>query len=99
VRRHKNGVTLRALIKGEPLNGTHVALTISAVKAGWEVLEHARLLENSDQWEFHFNFGNNEQMLYSLAKNRSEFWKHWSVVTGIPMPPGIEEKTRFHCAC
>lgn len=37
VRRHKNGATLRALIKGEPLNGAHVALTISAINS-WHIL-------------------------------------------------------------
>jgi uncharacterized protein (TIGR02996 family) len=66
---------------------------------GWEALEVAGLIENAAKWEFGFHLGNNEEMRYELAANKREFWKNWSVVTGITLPPGVEEKSYFSCSC
>lgn len=66
---------------------------------GWENLEKSRLIEDADQWEFTFSFGNHYDMCWAFADNCSDFWKHWSVLTGIPLPPGVVEKSRFRCAC
>jgi uncharacterized protein (TIGR02996 family) len=67
--------------------------------SGWETLEVAGLIESADQWEFHFGFANNIDMCEAMWGSASEFWKNWSVVTGIPLPPGVEEKSHFHCSC
>jgi uncharacterized protein (TIGR02996 family) len=48
---------------------------------------------------YEFSCGNNMEMCDALRDNCAEFWKNWSVVTGIPLPPGIEKKSEFSCAC
>jgi uncharacterized protein (TIGR02996 family) len=66
---------------------------------GWDVLEKARLIDGADHWEFELYFGNNYDMCWAVADNIQEFWKKWSVVTGIPLPPGVESKSTYRCAC
>jgi uncharacterized protein (TIGR02996 family) len=46
-----------------------------------------------------FSCGNNMTMCEALRANRREFWQNWSVVTGIPLPPDVEDKSSFGCAC
>ena len=46
-----------------------------------------------------FHCGNNMGMSYALQTNSREFWKNWSIVTGIPLPPDVENKSSFTCAC
>lgn len=43
--------------------------------------------------------GNNMGMSEALSANCAEFWKNWSIVTGIPLPPDVEENSSFSCAC
>lgn len=43
--------------------------------------------------------GNNMGMSDALGANCKEFWKNWSIVTGIPLPPDIEDNSYFSCAC
>jgi hypothetical protein len=31
--------------------------------------------------------------------NEREFWINWSIVTGIAIPPELEDSTYFSCAC
>jgi uncharacterized protein (TIGR02996 family) len=69
------------------------------LECGWEVLLRAQLVAAAETWEFDFFCGNNMDMTEALARNVHEFWKNWSIVTGIPLPPGIEEKSRFGCSC
>lgn len=54
--------------------------------------------ERTGEW-YGFSCANNMSMCDALRENSAEFWKNWSVVTGIPLPPGIEEKSGFGCAC
>lgn len=46
-----------------------------------------------------FYCGNNMTMCGALRGNSREFWKNWSVVTGIPLPPDAAGKSYFNCAC
>jgi uncharacterized protein (TIGR02996 family) len=41
----------------------------------------------------------NEGLCDALRANREEFWRNWSVVTGVPLPPGAESKSYFGCSC
>jgi uncharacterized protein (TIGR02996 family) len=56
-------------------------------------------IEKPDKEGFGVNCWNNMGMCDALRDNSREFWKNWSIVTGIPLPPDIEEKGYFHCAC
>lgn len=66
---------------------------------GWDALERSRLVNPSEEWEFDLLFGNHEQMRHAIAENVQDFWKNWSIVTGVPLPPGVAEKSRFYCSC
>jgi uncharacterized protein (TIGR02996 family) len=46
-----------------------------------------------------FSCATNETMCCALRSNSREFWKNWSVVTGVPLPPDAEERSSFSCAC
>jgi uncharacterized protein (TIGR02996 family) len=67
-----------------------------------ELLELGReAVEEADESGLGFYCGNNQTMCNALRAHSREFWKNWSVVTGIPLPPGAEDMsyTRFNCAC
>ena len=49
--------------------------------------------------ELGFSCGNNMGMSEALGENAGEFWKNWSIVTGIPVPPDAEDRSSFSCAC
>jgi uncharacterized protein (TIGR02996 family) len=53
---------------------------------------------NADEHGYGFSCGNNMTMCDALRVNRDEFWKNWSIVTGIPLPEG-ENNRGFSCAC
>jgi uncharacterized protein (TIGR02996 family) len=56
-------------------------------------------VEEEGEWGYGFSCGNNMSMCGALQENSREFWENWSIVTGIPLPPDIEEKSGFSCAC
>ncbi len=56
-------------------------------------------VEGADESGFGFSCGNNMTMCDALRADRVEFWKNWSIVTGIPVPPDVETKSGFSCAC
>ena len=65
-----------------------------------ELIELGRAaLEEADERGVGFHCGNNETMCDALRSNHLEFWKNWSIVTGIPLPPEFENKSYFSCAC
>lgn len=66
---------------------------------GWDVLQQARLVEPSENWTFSLSFGNNMDLRDAVDEKIHAFWKNWSIITGVPLPPGIEEKSRFTCGC
>jgi len=43
--------------------------------------------------------GSNYKLSEALYKNSRDFWLNWSVVTGIPLPPDIDGKMSYRCAC
>jgi uncharacterized protein (TIGR02996 family) len=46
-----------------------------------------------------FSCGTNETMCDALRANRPTFWQNWSIVTGVPLPPDVENTGYFSCAC
>jgi uncharacterized protein (TIGR02996 family) len=58
-----------------------------------------KAVEKADQRGIDFYCGANETMMDALRGNSREFWKNWSVVTGVPLPPDVEEKSYFSCSC
>ncbi len=56
-------------------------------------------VEEADQGRLGFSCGNNMTMCDALRGNSQEFWMNWSVVTGIPLPRGVEDPGHFSCAC
>jgi uncharacterized protein (TIGR02996 family) len=56
-------------------------------------------VEGADKDGFGFSTGNNMTMCDALRANSLEFWKNWSIVTGIALPPDVESKSGFGCAC
>jgi uncharacterized protein (TIGR02996 family) len=65
-----------------------------------DLLELGRqAIEEPDEDGFGVHCGNNMDMSYALQENSGEFWKNWSTVTGTPLPPDVEERGYFSCAC
>jgi uncharacterized protein (TIGR02996 family) len=56
-------------------------------------------VEEADGGGLGFSCGNNMSMCDALRANTREFWRNWSIVTGIPLPPGAVDKSGFRCAC
>jgi uncharacterized protein (TIGR02996 family) len=57
-------------------------------------------VEEADERGFGFSCGNNMTMCEALWVSGREFWKNWSIVTGIPLPPDAEVTGgHFRCAC
>jgi uncharacterized protein (TIGR02996 family) len=55
-------------------------------------------IEETDE-EVALSCGNNMSMCNALRSNSREFWKNWSIVTGIALPPDFDETGHFSCAC
>jgi uncharacterized protein (TIGR02996 family) len=53
----------------------------------------------ADRLRFGFSCGNNMTMHEALWASSREFWTNWSIVTGIPLPPDVESRSYFRCAC
>jgi uncharacterized protein (TIGR02996 family) len=65
-----------------------------------QLLELGReAVEEANGGEVGFSCGNNMAMSEALQDNTREFWKHWSIVTGILLPPDVEDRSYFSCAC
>ena len=65
-----------------------------------ELIELGRgAVEQSDGKEYWFSCGSNLTMCAALRADCREFWENWSIVTGIPLLPDVEEKSRFSCGC
>jgi uncharacterized protein (TIGR02996 family) len=62
-------------------------------------LGRAAVAEANEQEFGPFDCGSNEGLCNALRANSREFWKNWSIVTGIPLPPGVEGKSYFGCSC
>ncbi len=58
-----------------------------------------KAVEEADQQGIAFYCGANETMMDALRANSREFWKNWSIVTGIPLPPDVGETSRYGCSC
>jgi uncharacterized protein (TIGR02996 family) len=58
-----------------------------------------KAVEEADERGIVLDCGSNQGMCDALRANSGEFWKNWSIVTGIAMPQNVEEKAYFSCAC
>jgi uncharacterized protein (TIGR02996 family) len=56
-------------------------------------------IDTADEQSFGFSCGNNMTMCDALRANSQEFWKNWSIVTGVPLPADAERKGYFSCGC
>ena len=45
------------------------------------------------------SFGSQESAMYMIYEQFNEFLDHWSILTGIPLPPAEREQIGFRCAC
>jgi uncharacterized protein (TIGR02996 family) len=56
-------------------------------------------ISSPDEDGFWFHCCNNDTMCYALQDNCGVFWQNWSIVTGVGLPPDIEERSSFTCGC
>jgi uncharacterized protein (TIGR02996 family) len=56
-------------------------------------------VEEVNEHGFGFDCGSNESLCDALRANAREFWKNWSIITGIPLPADPETKSYFGCSC
>lgn len=66
---------------------------------GWRTLLDAELVDRPDRWSFRIDLENNLEMAVALRSEVETFWANWSVLTGLPLPPGAEHKSSFMCGC
>lgn len=62
------------------------------------LLGRVGVLERGEDGDFGFSLGRRETVCQALRENKEEFWKHWSVVTGIQLP-GPADESHFRCGC
>lgn len=43
--------------------------------------------------------GENEKMEQAYWSDSDEIWRNWSIVTGVPAPPEVEDDDRLNCPC
>jgi uncharacterized protein (TIGR02996 family) len=56
-------------------------------------------VEEANEHGFGFDCGSNESLCDALRANSVEFWKHWSIVTGVPLPADPAKNSYFGCSC
>jgi len=82
------------MIAEDPSYKEDVTSYASLIECGRQALK-----EESDG-QYYLNCGRNEDMCDDLRNSHSrEFWRNWSVVTGVPLPENLEDRVHFHCAC
>jgi uncharacterized protein (TIGR02996 family) len=54
--------------------------------------------EESTSERVYFDY-DNEALWHALRGSDQEFWKNWSIVTGIPLPPSLQNKGFHHWSC
>jgi uncharacterized protein (TIGR02996 family) len=43
--------------------------------------------------------GANDRLTETLREQRHGFWANWSIVTGVPLPEGLADRSFFGCSC
>ena len=81
--------TVKCIESGDVLTITYETL----LELGREAVKEGK------KKEYWILCGNNMGMSDALQADCAAFWKNWSIVTGISLPPGIEKKSIFSCAC
>jgi uncharacterized protein (TIGR02996 family) len=56
-------------------------------------------IQRADKEGIGFGCWNNMRMSRALNENSHEFWKNWSIVTGIAVPKDAADKSFFRCSC
>lgn len=64
-----------------------------------DLLERGLEAVTSDADTLWFSCGRNKYLCDYLRENFQEFWKNWSIVTGIPLEESAIESCSFSCAC
>ena len=44
-------------------------------------------------------FDGYERLMWSIIENRDEFWKHWSIVSGVRVTESQLHRASYRCAC
>jgi hypothetical protein len=52
-----------------------------------------------EEGEMHFGSDDGAYFFRSSAENRREFFRNWSLVTGVPVPEEDQDDIQFSCAC
>ena len=53
--------------------------------------------ELDDVHGFVISCGRHITMSFALNDNCQDFWKNWSIVTGVPLPLDVEKRSHFTC--
>jgi uncharacterized protein (TIGR02996 family) len=53
--------------------------------------------EVDDVRGFVISCGNHITMSFALNDSCKDFWKNWSIVTGVPLPLDVEKRSSFTC--
>jgi uncharacterized protein (TIGR02996 family) len=65
-----------------------------------ELIEIGReALEEEDEDDWRLSCGNNMGMCDALNSHRREFFKNWSIVTGVAVSEERVDRSSFSCAC
>jgi uncharacterized protein (TIGR02996 family) len=66
------------------------------IDLAWEAVEEAEIFQEPVR----IHCCNNMNMCDALRSNHREFWKNWSIVTGLRAPPDVEDGFgQFSCGC
>jgi uncharacterized protein (TIGR02996 family) len=70
---------------------------------GYSCMSHKELMrrtrEAAEQGDFGMDCEACEDLCDGLRANRGEFWRNWSIVTGIAVAPDAAQKSWFACSC
>jgi uncharacterized protein (TIGR02996 family) len=53
---------------------------------------------DAEGW-YSMSCGPYESLCNALRRDCRAFWRNWSIVTGIPLPEDIADRSGFHCGC
>ena len=62
-----------------------------------DLMELLSTVNGSDAIRVHF--GAYESLMYAMRERADEFWRHWSIVTGIAVGEELYQAASFGCAC
>jgi uncharacterized protein (TIGR02996 family) len=52
-----------------------------------------------DEGWYSVSCGPFESLCNALRRDSRPFWRNWSIVTGVPLPEDVVDRSEFHCGC